>query len=141
MSASQGFYTDAALTSVLSANLQAEQQSDGSSGMQKFRLYIGNPDSGLKIETTTNPGVDQVSLTVEDVLPASGHEATEVVLALSELGLASATPGAALDLGTVINGGVGNAVEVWIGVTDATGTIGQDLSLTVELNDCELKAI
>ncbi len=61
------------------------------------------------------------------------HESTEVKLAAGAAGLDSAVAGAGLDVGTVINGGSANAVEVHMRIDDATAIIGQatELSLTV----------
>lgn len=52
------------------------------------------------------------------------HESTEIKLALSNSGLASAIAGASLAIGTVINGGVANAVPVHLRIDDATAIVG-----------------
>lgn len=52
------------------------------------------------------------------------HESTEIKLALSNAGLASATAGAALAIGTVINSGSANAVAVHMRIDDATAIVG-----------------
>lgn len=52
------------------------------------------------------------------------HESTEIKLALSNAGLASATAGASLAIGTVINSGSANAVPVHLRIDDATAIVG-----------------
>lgn len=54
------------------------------------------------------------------------HEPIEIKLALSSGALGAATPGAALDIGTDIDGGVGNAIHIWIRVTSAVTTAGNN---------------
>lgn len=51
------------------------------------------------------------------------HEITEVKLSLTSMGLGSATPGDPLTIGTTIDGGSGNAVPVYIRITNAVGTV------------------
>ena len=51
------------------------------------------------------------------------HETTEIKLAATSGGLAAATPGAALSLGTVINSGSGNGAEINIRITNAVVTV------------------
>lgn len=54
------------------------------------------------------------------------HEITELKLALTSGGLAGATPGAPLNLGDTILGGVANAVEFWLRKTNAVTTVGDN---------------
>lgn len=64
--------------------------------------------------------------TVVWTLESEHHETTELKLALTQGGLAAATPGAPLDLGTTILGGVANAVEFWLRKTNAVTTVGDN---------------
>lgn len=57
---------------------------------------------------------------------AKSHQPTEIKLATTAAGLASATAGAALNLGATITGGVANAVEVNIRVTNAVTTVSSN---------------
>lgn len=52
------------------------------------------------------------------------HPVSEIKLALTEAGLAAATGGASLNIGTTINGGVASAVSVWIQVNNSIATVG-----------------
>jgi hypothetical protein len=54
------------------------------------------------------------------------HEISELKLALTQAGLTAATPGAPLNLGNTILGGVANAVEFWLRKTNAVTTVGDN---------------
>lgn len=127
-------YTDAALTTEFTGTLSFTQNVDGSTGRQDVQLWLGSTSAGKTLQAQSNPGVDQIALSVVDSAPASGHPASEVKLALTQGGLAGATGGASLDLGTAIASGVGNAVTFWIGVTDSTGVVGTSTELSVQTN-------
>lgn len=125
-----GFFADAALTTPISAPLVFNQVAGASSPDDKVVYYGGA--AGHQVKAKSDPGVDQITVSVVDASSGSGSPAADVKLALTSGGLAGATGGAALNLGTVINGGVANAVPVHIRVTDSTATPGlnTDLSLT-----------
>jgi hypothetical protein len=55
------------------------------------------------------------------------HATTEIKLSLSSGTLGAATPGAALDLGTEIDGDVGNAVPVYMRITNAVTNVRNDI--------------
>lgn len=125
-----GFFSDAALTTPISTPLVFSQQIGASAPDDKVVYYGGA--TGYQVKAQSNPGVDQITVSVVDSAGGSGSPATDVKLALTNGGLASATGGAALNLGTVISGGTANAVPVHIRVTDSTAVTGlnTDLSLT-----------
>lgn len=64
--------------------------------------------------------------TVTWALVGAKHPITELKLALTAGGLAGATGGAALSLGTTIDGGVVNAVEVNLRITNTVTTVYSD---------------
>lgn len=128
-------YTDAALTTEFTGNLSFTQNVDGSTGMQTAQLWLGSTSTGKTLQAQSNPGVDQITLSVVDSAPASGHPASEVKLARpNSSDLTGATGGAPLNLGTAISSGVGNAINFWIGVTDSTGVVGTSTELSVQTN-------
>lgn len=129
-------YNDANLTSEFTGSLTANQNVDGSTGMQKFQKWIGSTAVGKTLQAESNPGVAQIVLSIVDAAPGSGHPATDISLALTSVGLDSATPGASLNLGTSILSGVVNAKEFWIGMEDSTGVVGTSTELTVQTNLC-----
>lgn len=132
MSISFLWYTDAGLTSPLVGNLVISQASDGSTGPVDNVLYLGSTDGTKKIQADSDPGVDNIQITIEDTDPGSGHEVTEVKLSTTFAGLGSAVAGDPLVLGTELLGGVGNAQPVYIRVEDATMTVGTSTELSVE---------
>ena len=57
---------------------------------------------------------------------AQTHEPTEIKLALTLAGLDTATTGAPLSLGTEIEGGSANAVEIHVRITNAVSTVSNN---------------
>jgi len=112
-------YKDAGLTEIFNdaTDTLATAAINGGSGTGVF--YVGTPTTGTKIEDATNPGVDQIVVSVADATPGSDVEASHIKLALTEAGLSSATGGASLNLGTVIN--YGSPVAVWFQWDNSTG--------------------
>lgn len=125
-----GFFSDAALTTPISGALVFNQPVGGATPDDKV-VYFGG-QSGYQAKAKSNPGVDQVTVSIVDAATGSGSPATDVKLALTAGGLDSATGGAPVDLGAVVSGGVANAVAIHIRVLDSTGNTGlhSDLSLT-----------
>lgn len=176
-------YTDAGLTTEFTGLYQLLHQTDLSDNPQDFQLWFGSNNDLNQVQATSDPGVDQITLTPTDTLaewvaatayttgqlrqpttpnglkykvttpgtshasveptwPTSGlgstvtdgtvvwtlvqahHPITELKLALTSGGLSGATGGAALDLGTVILGGVSEAVEVNLRITNTVTTVG-----------------
>ena len=169
------FYADAALTAPLAEDLH-DLFTDGTGNPRTVQLWLGSSTTGKQLRAVSNPGVDQVALSIEQLVPAwsaataisvgakirptttnnriyqaggsgttGGSQPTwpttigatvvdnditwtciayedtpdEIKLATTSGGLASATPGAGLNLGTSILSGVGNAATFWMQRTDA----------------------
>lgn len=72
---------------------------------------------------TSAIGNTVVDGTVVWTMVGKRHEITEIKLALSSAGLTTATPGAALDVATSISSGVGNAVAIYVRITNAVTTV------------------
>jgi hypothetical protein len=132
MTFSFGFFSDAALTTPISAALVFDQEA-GSGTPADETVYFGSPAAGRQVKAVSDPGVDPITISVVDATPAAGIPATTVRLALSAGGLATATPGASLDLPHTVNSGTANAIPIYVRVLDSTGTYGlhTDLSLTM----------
>ena len=128
------FYTDANLTVVFSGEWAATQLSNGTSPMATLRLWLGSPTTPGTLQAASAPGVDQITVSIVDLAPSAGHPATELKLALTEGGLATATGGSSLNLGTEIQSGVNNAVSFWIGWKDNTHVLGTSSELSWQTN-------
>jgi hypothetical protein len=120
-----------------SATLDSEATSlsiAGSPTTQDFTRYFGSTDSALKVEANSDPGNDQITVSIVDADPGNGHEASEIKLALTEAGLDTAVGGASLDLGTSITGGTSNKKTIWIRATNTEGSV-YDLNLKLQINE------
>ena len=56
-------YNDAGLTSLFSGSLDLVHKSDLSDNPQDFTLYLGSNTANRKLQTSTSPGVNQITLT------------------------------------------------------------------------------
>lgn len=124
-----GFYLDPALTTLFTGKLAFAQDVDAPAPADRV-LYLGNPAAGKTLYAASNPGVDSILVSIVDAATGSGLPASAVKLASTAGGLAGATAGAALNLGTSIAGGAAGAraVHVRVSYTAAQGSFA-DLSL------------
>ena len=131
------FYTDAGLVTRLSTALKA------SGASTDFRIWFGSPSTAgaYQVQADSDPGVDQITVSITDTTPGSGHEDTAVKLALTEGGLATAVAGDPLDIGTAVESGSANAVEVWVRVADAIGSLTTDTTLGLTTNTLRESAV
>lgn len=193
-----GFYTDSGLTTLFSGTFSFTHQTDLSDNPQDTVLYLGSNTASRELESTSNPGVDQITITPTDAvddwaattayivgdvvepttpntyrytcttagtsagseptwptgaigdtvvdgtvvwtLTSKRHETTEIKLATTSGGLAGATAGAALSIGTTISSGVGNAQEIHIRVTNAVTTVSDTTGypdITLNINEVQ----
>ena len=174
-------HTDAGLTSEYTGLSQLVHETDLSDNPQDFVLYYGSNIALRQLQASSNPGVDNITLTPTDTLNdweastaytlgnlvepttpntyayqcttagtsdsgeptfptgaigdtvADGtvvwtmigkrHEITEIKLASTSGGLPGATGGAAFNIATTIDSGVGNALEVHMRITNAVATV------------------
>jgi hypothetical protein len=117
MAISLGFFTDAALTVPLTT-MTFVHAIDDSLPFVKQRAFLGSPDALKTFQAASNPGVDDITVTVDDPNLPDGFDPIHVKLAATELGLDTATPGDPLIVGQQILGGAGNGAEVWVQVID-----------------------
>lgn len=134
MAATFKLYTDTGLTSELGATLQVSHNSDFSDNPQDFQLFLGSTTAGLKIEANSNPGIDNITISVADTTPGGGHEATEIKLATTQLLLDSAVAGDPLTVGTSVLSEAANDFEFWVRVTNAVSTPGLSTELSITTN-------
>lgn len=132
MASQYDFYQATGLTVLFSAFAGWDEADDGSTSPQDKQLQLGSPEADRVAKTQVNPGVDHILVYLQDAAAGSGEPVSAFRLALTQAGLDTATPGAALDLGvTQILSGAANAVTFWLRVADQTGTGGDysDVSL------------
>lgn len=127
------FYSDAALTTAITAPLAFSQSTPSPTANDKV-VYLGSVASGKTAEAASDPGVDPILVSIIDAASGSGSPATDVKLAATSGGLATATAGAPLNIGTQILSGSANAVEIHIRVLDSTGIVATNTDLSLETN-------
>lgn len=130
------FYLDSALTSQVSSGnpIAAAQDALNTLPPVDAQIWFGSTGSSLKARADSNPGVDAISVSIVDSASGSGEPATAIKLATSQGGLASATAGASLSIGTQVLSGSGNAVSFWARIDDATATVGSYTDLKLQTN-------
>ncbi len=128
-------FTDTALTTPAPSPLQFSHNSDFSDNPQDTQFFLGSLTASVKIEADSNPGVDNIVISVADTTPSNSHEVTEIKLATTQGGLTAATPGASLTVGTVVNSGAANDFEFWMRVTNAIATVGTVTQLSISTNN------
>jgi hypothetical protein len=112
-----GIYVDSGLTTLLTS---LEGVIDDS---VVFEVYVGSPVEGIDHERKTLPGTNQLQLSIVDNDTGDVVPATNFKFALTEGGLAGATPGDPLNLGVLIESGVATALPVFIELTDTSGLV------------------
>lgn len=126
--ATWAFYSDASLSTVVS------EASCTTYPVSTIHLWFGSTTTGVKLQALSDPGNDPIVLSITDSATGTGHETTAVKLATTYGGLAAATGGASLTLASgQIVGGSPNAVDFWIEVTDAVGSVTKSTELGLEL--------
>lgn len=130
------FYHDAALTQkVTTLNPIAAQQNVANTlPAVDIQVWLGSNDTSWRFQADSDPGTDPIVVSIIDSASGSGEPTTAVKLATSQGGLAAATPGAALSLGTQVDAGVGNAISFWARIDDATLTAGAYTDLKLQTN-------
>ncbi len=135
------FYTDTALTSLAPSPFQISHNSDLSDNPQDFQFFYGSLVADVKAEANSNPGVDNIVISVDDSDPGNNHEDTEIKLATTQGGLAAATPGASLTVGTEVLSGDANDFELWVRVTNAVTTVSTITELSIATNTVKVSAV
>lgn len=124
-----GFFEDAAMTTPLVGNLVLSQQSGVSTDIDTV-VYFGSTTASKKVEAASDPGVDQVSVTVVDASPGAGHEAVDFKLAATSGGLGAG--GQVLNLGTQVVSQL--AKEVHIRWNNSVASVGNSTEIKLQCN-------
>jgi hypothetical protein len=127
MASTFDFWDDSGMTQSHSGTISTVNGGD-------FVIYLGSNNASRKLEAQSNPGVDDILITPTDSNPGNNHEASEIKLANTLLGLDSAVAGQALNLGTQVSGG--SAQPIYIRLTDGTGGGIASTELSLALTDC-----
>lgn len=138
MTITLSLYDDPDLLVEATVPLRFDQDTTGTLPPHQREFYLGCPDSGYRFRANSDPGVDDITLSIVDGAPSTGQPATAIKLATTQAGLSTATGGAALDLGATILSGASNAVEVWVQFDDATTAVGTDSSISLALNTLQV---
>ncbi|ADO45290.1 conserved hypothetical protein [Hydrogenobacter thermophilus TK-6] len=115
-----GFYLDANLTQPVNLNtsINIALNTAGGGAYVDIQLWFGSIDSSKKCQAASNPGVDQITITINDTNPAIHQpDATNGpywVLALNQNDLNSNPQNNSIDIGTEVLGGVANARTFWL---------------------------
>lgn len=139
MATSLAAYSDSALTTIIdgAAPLTFTPTVLNATPAPQQQIWIGSPTVGKEHRRKTLPGTNQLVLSVVDSNGATDEEVTDVKLALTEGGLATAVAGDPLDLGTSILSGVANAVSVWVEIGDSSGAVGTYTDISLKVLDVE----
>jgi len=133
---SLNLYLDSGLTTQASLPLVFIQDAAATLPPHQRRFYVGSPDAtGTSFSAASNPGVDQIVLSIVDSAGGSGQPASAIKLATTAGGLASATGGASLNLGLAIASQPAGAVEVWVQFDDTTAVLGTDTAISLNINE------
>ena len=124
--ATWAFYSDAGLTNLVTG-LNATNNPT-----TNFHCWFGSTTTGRKLIAQTT-GATIYAIPADSA--TGGHATTAIKMSLTSGGLSGASGGASLALATSssIIGGVANAIDWWVSVTDAVGNgvVSTELSLTL----------
>ena len=123
--ATWAFYSDAGLTNLVTG-LNATNNPTST-----FHVYFGSTTTGRKLTAQTG-ATGQIYVIPADSA-TGGHATTAIKLATTSGGLAGATGGVSLALGTSVVGSPASAESIWVSVTDAVldGVLSTELSLAM----------
>jgi hypothetical protein len=136
MAITYAFFHDSALTEEITAlnPITATQDENDTLAPVDVQIWFGSATAGSQVQADSDPGVDDIEVSIADSNGATGQTTTAIRLATSQPGLASATPGAALAIGTSVSAGSANAVAFWVRIDDGTGTYGSYTDLSLQTN-------
>lgn len=108
------FYSDSALSNEITALPKISQNIDGSTGDVDGVIYYGSTASGTSVQADSDPGVDQIAVSITDTVSneGAGPQPNDIKLASSNAGLGAAVAGDPLNIGLTIASGAVNKVEV-----------------------------
>lgn len=125
-----GFFEDAGM-SLPATKLKAMQASDGSSAPVDTVYYLAADDVDRTWYAASDPGAGDIVVSIVDAAAGASLLPNTLRLALAAEDLDTATPGAALVVGTEVLPGSGSAVAIHIRIDSAAIAAGiyENLSL------------
>jgi len=115
-----GFYLDENLTQPTNLNSPTNiiLNTAGGGAYIDIQLWFGSPDSSKKCQAASYPGVDQITITINDTNPTI-HQPNATsgpywVLALNQSDLDTNTKNNSINIDTEVLGGVANAKSFWL---------------------------
>ncbi|KAI5914629.1 hypothetical protein [Thauera sp. 2A1] len=126
-------YADPGLTVELTT-LDMQQATSGAPA--DAVIYFGSVSPNLTLQAASAPGTDPIAFSIIDANAGTGLPATAIRLALSYAGLASATPGAALNIGTTLSSGAANKVAIYVRATSGSSTPATFTDLSLQTSLC-----
>jgi hypothetical protein len=115
-----GFYLDENLTQPTNLNSPTNiiLNTAGGGAYVDIQLWFGSPDSSKKCQAASNPGVDEITITIRDTNPTIHNPNPTAgpywVLALNRSELDTNSKNNSIDIGTEVIGGVANAISFWL---------------------------
>lgn len=111
----------------------------GGNGFVYQCTTAGTTAAGAPSWPTSPIGTTVVDGSVIWTLVSAHHATTEIRMALTALGVAGATAGAALSVGTTVRGGSINAVPIYLSLTNAVTTVVNNTGneeIGININTC-----
>ncbi|MCK5307032.1 MAG: hypothetical protein KAJ73_00335 [Zetaproteobacteria bacterium] len=101
-------YADAGLTTEQATPVVATQNVDGSTPPIMFQLWLGSAIASRTFQASSNPGVDQIALSIENNTPLWEASAAFIV---DDLVRTTTKNGYRYDVQSIVGGGVSDSVE------------------------------
>lgn len=127
---SWNFYADVGLTTLATGGAAVAA---GGSPTDRI-IYFGSPAAGKTLQAASAPGTDPISISVTDANAGTGAPVTSIRLALSSSGLGTATPGAALNVGTTLTSGPAGVIPIYVRTSQGALTVGTYADLSLQHN-------
>ncbi len=132
MSVSLRFYLDAALSVEATP---AEFAVLLGAGSVERQLWLGSVEDGRVFHAADDPLGAPIMVEVVETAPGGAVSPSDIRLALTAGALASAAPGAPLNVGAEIQGGAEHAVPLWLRWTPSGAGVGAHAGLALQTTE------
>ena len=131
MSLTFKFFADAGLTSELATGGDTIVET---TDYHDRVIYFGSNATGATLQAASSPGTDPIAIAPDDADEEAAPAVSNIALSLSAVGLDTATPGAALNIGTTVSSGVASAVPIYVRTLRGALTAGTYTGLSLTTN-------